>query len=120
MQLRERRYVGWNEPEGERDRSALAETVDAEARKPVRRVREVELAGLVEGSPARRILARDGVQHIIQLLLPEHRPRSERGERAVPTKDRRPADLQVHVACARLDGMRQEGVEIHACQIGTR
>jgi pimeloyl-ACP methyl ester carboxylesterase len=85
LQLRKRRYVGRDEPEGERDRPALAEAVDAEARKPWRRVREVELAGLVERSPARRVVARDGVQHILQLLLTERRPHCERGEHAVPT-----------------------------------
>jgi hypothetical protein len=120
VQLLERRYVGGNEPEGERDRPALAEAVDAEARQPPGLVRDVELTGLVERSPARRVLVRDGAEHVFQLLLLERRPRFERGQRAVPTKDRRLADLQMHVACAGLDGMRQEGVEVHACLIGTR
>src|SRR6185437_4392711 len=47
-QLREARDVLRDHTEGERDRAALAVAVHAEAREAVRRVGDVELAGLVE------------------------------------------------------------------------
>ena len=105
-----------DDPEGEADLVALAERVHAETRKPRDLVREVEVAGRVEGVDL--VGARDGREDVL------HVPRRERlgllhvAERAVAAQHGRPPGLQVDVARTELDGLLQKGVEIHARGIG--
>src|SRR5436190_1352107 len=105
--------------EGERDRPALPEAVDAEPRQVGGGVREVEVARRVEGRPPGGILRGHGRQHALELLLVERRPPFERREGALAAEDRRLADLQMDVACTALDGAQKDRVEIHPSLIGS-
>ena len=60
--------------EGDRDRAALAEAVDAEARQLRTRVGDVEVAALVEGLAALGRADGDGVQGAFQVGVAEHGP----------------------------------------------
>ena len=99
--------------ERERDRAALPESVHAEARKPRRGVREVEVAGLVEELPPPRHRDGDLVEHGLELGVAEGAEAGRRSELAVDAQDGRLPDLQVDVAGAGRDGMPKHVVEIH-------
>ena len=119
-ELVEGRHVARDHAEGERDRAALAEAVDAEARQARRRVREVELAGRSNAEPRGGSSARRRSRERPRAARLERRPSRRRRERAVVPEDRRLADLQVHVAGAGGDGVPSRRMEIHENLIGSR
>ena len=94
--------------------------VDAQARQAGRRVRDVELAGLLEGrATAAGSWAADDRQDLLELRHLERRPAVEPLQRAVVAHDRRLADLQVDVAGAGGDSVLEQGMEIHENLIGS-
>ena len=114
-------HVLGNDPEGERDRAALAKAVDAEARKAGARVSGVELTRLRKGLEPRRRLGADLRECRLEIGFVQCGPALQRSELAVVAQDRGPTDLQVDVACARLDGALEEDIQIHgsALSIGS-
>ena len=121
-QVVEARHVPRDDAERERDRAALAEDVDAEARKPVARVRDVELARVEERLELRRRDRGDALERRLEVVVRERRDPLDGAERAVATDDRRLADLEVDVARAELDGCPQGEIEVHGARpcIGRR
>jgi hypothetical protein len=109
----EARHVAGNDPERKRDVAALAKGVDPEPRQALRRVRDVEVAALVEGLQP---LGRDEGHRLEggeQVLLAQRRALLERRDHAVATQHRRLVQLQVDVARAELDGAPEEGIQVH-------
>ncbi len=110
----EARHLARDDAERERDVTALAEGVDAEARQAGPLVGRVELAGLLEvREPSRRVGA-DLLQDLLEALRIERRPVLERLEVAVEADDRRLPDLEMDVARAAVDGGMQQAVQVHA------
>jgi hypothetical protein len=113
VQLLEARHVLGDDAERERDRAALAEGVDAEARQPVGRVSDVEVAALVEGAEPLGRHSGDRLERAEQVGRPERRALREWRDRTVATQHRRLVQLQVDVARAELDGAPEEGIQVH-------
>ena len=104
--------------EGERRCASLPEGVHAEARQPLALIGDVELARLVEGLETRGRRSRDRLERGLERARVERRPLVEPRELAVAPDHRRLAELEVHVARAELDGVPEEGVQIHALHVG--
>ena len=107
-ELDERRDDTGDQAEGERDRSTLAKAVHSETWEARRRVRDVELARLVERGAASRILGGDDGEHALEVLGLEDRPTLDRGERPVVSEDGRLRDFQVDIARAGFDGTGEQ------------
>src|SRR5712691_9016150 len=112
-QLLEGRHVLRNDAERERDRAALAERVDAEAREILALVRDIEITGLLELADLERGRRANRLEHRLQGEIVERRFALHRGERAVAPKDRRLADLEMDVARAEFDGTPEQGIQVH-------
>ena len=54
----------------------------------------------------------------VEFRAPERQPVLGRAQRTVVPEDRWLADLQVDVACAAVDGVPEQGVQIHAPSFG--
>ena len=102
-EVAEDRDVARDQAEGEGDRSALAEAVDAEPRQAGRGVGQVELARLLERGGPGRVVRSNGREYALELRVAKGRPVVEREQRAVAAERRRPRDLEVHVAGTRFD-----------------
>src|SRR5215208_110826 len=83
-QLLEARHVVRDHAEGERDRPALAEAVDAEARQALRCVGDVELARLVKGGELGRSEVGDKRKRRLEVAVVQRRVVREQAELAVP------------------------------------
>ena len=112
-ELLEARHVLGDHAEGERDRAALAVAVDSEARELVRRVRDVELAGLVERLELCGRKVGDDRERGLEIGFAERDVVREQAELAVTPQHRRLADFEVEVARAMLHGARQDSVQVH-------
>ena len=108
-----------NDAERERDRAALAEAVDAEARQIAGLVGDVELAVGAEGLEALRHGFRHAPQDGFELGDGQRGRAFQDVERAVTAQDGRAADLEVHVARAQFDRAGKKEVEIHPLRFGT-
>ena len=118
-ELLEARHLARDHAEGKRDRAALAKAVDAEARQALRRVGDVELAGLVEDGKLGRREVGDQCERRLEIAVEQGRMVREQAELAVPPHDGRLADFQMDVARAELDGARQYRIQVHGVVIGT-
>ena len=117
-ELLERRHGDRDDAERERDRTALAEHVDAEARQALGGVGDVEIAGLLKLVVALRCLGGDRAQDPLEIVVGQRWP-VQRGDLAVVADHRRPADLQVDVGSPRGNSAREERFEFHAVCLGT-
>src|SRR4029078_5992798 len=106
------RNVLGNDAECERDVSALLERVDAEPRQILVLVRDIEVAGLLEGLEALGRALPDDLDQGIHVPVHEDRGVLERAERASAPQERRDADLQVDVAGAEFNGASEQGIEL--------
>jgi hypothetical protein len=102
-----------NGTEGERDRTALAKPVHAEAREVGRGVGEIELARRLELLAPSRVAGRHVRQYSLELGVTEGVDLTHVHELAVLADDRRLAHLQVDVTGAEADGTEENRVEIH-------
>src|SRR5581483_1625119 len=107
------RNVVRDHTEGERDRAALAEAVDPEARQPLGLVREIEVAALVEVAAPRRMRGRDRIEDDRGVEVRERLPALEPLEVPVAPDHGRLPNLQVDVARAARDGGEKGRVQIH-------
>jgi hypothetical protein len=119
MEVRERRDAFRDHAEGEGDRAALTEGVDAEARQVDCLVGEVEVPGVVEELEACGGRQPDRVERLLEVDGGQRRMILQRCQRPVPAKVRRLVLLQVEVGRAELDGTPQQGVEVHETLVGT-
>ena len=107
------RDLARDDAEGDRDRAALAEAVDAEPRQAGRRVGAVELSRLEERLQPLRRLGADLLEGELEVALGQLGLAFEFAQVPVPAYDRRPLDLQVDIAGAKLDGAPEHEFEIH-------
>ena len=102
-----------DDAERERDRPALPEGVDAEARQALVLVGDIEVAGLVEAVALVRRGFGDLLQHRLEVAGAELLLPVEWRHRAVAAQDRRLADLEMDVARAEVDAALEDGVQVH-------
>ena len=117
VELVEARDATGDDAERERDRAALPEGVDAEAR-PGGLVRGVELAGLAERRQPVRHGSCRALEHRLELPGTERVDIAHRLDAAVDAQHRRAAKLQMQVARAGFDSAAPELVDVHASRIG--
>src|SRR5690349_13512346 len=103
-EIREIRNLARDDSERDRDRAALPEAVDAEAREPFRRVGAVELSGLEERLQTLRRLGADLLERQLEISLGELCLAIEFAQAAVAANDRRPFHLEVDIAGAEFNG----------------
>ena len=112
-ELLEARHAPRDVPEGEGDRTALAEAVDPEASESLGDRCGVEVSGRVEALALRRRPLRDLGDELVERLVVEDSLADERRQRGVDANHRRRVDLQMEVAAPDLDHVGEQGVEVH-------